>query len=120
MKVKIDLPALSDNTFELNDRVWLVTSLIEKSKNLPVFDLPLAHIDVAVKLWDINTVYNFAYHMKKCNEADLSYPVIMDATGFIMDGWHRVAKALVLGLESIKCVRFEDTPPCDYRKDEHK
>ena len=50
-------------------------------------------------------------------DADMSYPIIMDDEGFIMDGWHRVAKALLEGRETIKAVRFENTPAPDYVKE---
>ena len=52
--------------------------------------------------------------MKRVQETDLDHPLILDEEGFIMDGWHRVAKALLEGRETIKAVRFETTPAPDY------
>jgi hypothetical protein len=31
-----------------------------------------------------------------------------------MDGWHRITRALVEGRATIKAVRFDETPPCDF------
>ena len=53
---------------------------------------------------------DFVGHMRMVLEADLSYPIILDSTGDIMDGRHRVAKALLMGLPTIKFVRFVENP----------
>ncbi|GAG07020.1 unnamed protein product, partial [marine sediment metagenome] len=51
------------------------------------------------------------------NDADLSCPIILDDEGYVMDGRHRVMKALLLKKETIKAVRFEKNPVHDYLKD---
>ena len=48
------------------------------------------------------------------DEVDLDYPIILCADGHLMDGMHRVAKALYEGRKNIKAVRFEVTPEPDY------
>jgi len=51
--------------------------------------------------------------MKAVNDADLTFPIILDEDGDIMDGRHRVMKAMLLGEESILAVRFDKNPsPC--------
>jgi hypothetical protein len=106
---------VADNYFREGNKVWLVTSLIEKSKDLEVFDLPLRCFCVGSEIWKpIKTALDLARHMKRVQEVSLDYPVILDEEGFIMDGWHRVAKALLQGWSTIKAVRFDKTPPCDY------
>lgn len=47
--------------------------------------------------------------------ADLSYPVILAADGRVMDGMHRIAKALAMGLETVDAVQFQKQPEPDYR-----
>jgi ParB-like chromosome segregation protein Spo0J len=57
-------------------------------------------------------------HMHAVKNADLKYPIILDEDGEIMDGRHRIMKALYLGVESIKAVRFDANPsPCEITKD---
>jgi nitrogen fixation protein len=51
----------------------------------------------------------------RCNETDLSLPIILAANGSLMDGMHRIAKAWVLGLKEIQVVRFPVTPEADER-----
>lgn len=118
VNIEIDIPGLG--TFTDGNQVWKVTSLIYhvEQQKLDVFDLPLCGINIANRAWESDglTIKEFAKHWKRANEADLNYPVILDDDGFIMDGWHRVAKALFLGMSTIKAVRFDETPVCDYVK----
>ena len=93
-------------------KVWIMAKPIDMAKDLEVFDLPLAHIDIDVAPWgDKKPIENFAYHMKRVQHSDLKHPVIMSQSGFIMNGWHRVVKAMLEGRESVKAVRFERNPP---------
>ena len=53
-------------------------------------------------------------HIRLIHEADLSCPIILSAEGYVMDGMHRVSKALFLGKEAIIAVQFDETPKPDY------
>ena len=57
-------------------------------------------------------------HMRLIEETDLRYPVILSSDGRVMDGMHRVAKALLEGQETIETVKFSEDPEPDY-KDVH-
>lgn len=50
-------------------------------------------------------------HMRRILDADLAHPIILDADGTIMDGAHRAAKAILLGLATVSVVQFASTPP---------
>lgn len=39
---------------------------------------------------------------------------ILDASGRVIDGMHRVCKALMQGLATIRAVRFDADPPPDF------
>jgi hypothetical protein len=41
-------------------------------------------------------------HMKAVNDADLEKPIILDEDGELMDGRHRMMKAMLTGAETIK------------------
>ena len=107
---------LTENRYVFDGQVWLVSSLLEHAKGLEPFDLPLKHIHIDESVWKISSAVGLVEHLVRVMKTDLSHPVIMDQDGFIMDGWHRVAKALFLGRASVKAVRFEVTPPCDFRQ----
>ncbi|HJZ13152.1 MAG TPA: hypothetical protein VJ521_13430, partial [Acidobacteriota bacterium] len=53
-------------------------------------------------------------HIKLIEEADLSFPVILSSDGAVMDGMHRIAKAMLHGREAIEAVQFEKDPEPDY------
>lgn len=119
MPVKIPDCKMEEEHHWNGKKAWVMAKLIEAAKDLPVFDLPLLHIDIDVAPWGRDhTIESFAYHVKRAQKADMSYPVIMNDSGFIMNGWHRVLKALVEGRESVKAVRFEVTPPHCFKEDD--
>lgn len=109
---------VSDNTFRGADNgVYQVARLIELAKGLEPFDAPVKCLCISTHIFHpIESARWLAEHVKRVNDTNLDYPVIMDADGMIMDGWHRVVKALVEGRETIKAVRFEKTPSPDYYK----
>lgn len=116
MKVSLNNGGLADGRFtDAGGQVWSVTRLIEHSKGLVPFDMPLAGICISEPVFrESKTARSIAEHVKRVNETDLQYPILLDPDGFIMDGWHRVVKALVEGHETIKAVRFLKLPFCDF------
>ena len=99
--------------------VWEVERLWVLSKDLPVKTVPLSAItnfdDVC---WFHSnkkkpTCRAVASHAKRIYEADISRPIIFSASGIMMDGMHRVAKAWLLGIEEIQAVQFSADPPPD-------
>jgi hypothetical protein len=61
------------------------------------------------------TVRNVVEHARRMLEADLSYPVILGHDGRVMDGMHRIARALLEGQAEISAVRFPSPVEPDYR-----
>ncbi|XOV84654.1 MAG: hypothetical protein ACFHXK_05940 [bacterium] len=53
-------------------------------------------------------------HLQLIQACDLSYPIILDAQGRLMDGMHRVCKAVMADERQILAVRFTTDPPPDY------
>ena len=79
------------------------------SKDLEVMDVPLKHLNVYY-LYRNLSLRDMVMHMNAVKDADLSYPIILDEDGELMDGRHRVMKALYLGRDTIKAVRFNENP----------
>lgn len=105
--------ALPDQFCVFDGGSWSVARLIEYAKDLPVFDLPLHHMDLSDVLWDDCTPRQMAGHILAVQNADLSKPIILCADGSILDGRHRVVKAIAEGKPSVKAVRFAENPvPC--------
>ena len=55
-----------------------------------------------------------AEHARLIQGADLHHPIILSADGRVMDGMHRVCKALIEGRKTVVAVRFESDPDPDY------
>lgn len=92
---------------------WSVPRLFQLTKDLPVMTVPLDHLNI-YNVYDKITLRELAGHVIAVNEADLKYPIILDEDGEIMDGRHRIIKAIITGKKTIKAVRFDENPePCE-------
>ena len=113
--VKLDGCAVYENTYSHDGKVWSVANLIARAKDLVEFDLPLVALHLDVEVWTpVGTPLGIGFHVRRALDVDTAHPVILSAEGFIMDGWHRVLRALIDGKPTIKAVRFAVTPPHDY------
>lgn len=93
-------------SIEDGDCQWLVRDLYRATENEPAFELPLAHIPLDTH--DLTTkrgLISFARHMKHVMECDLSIPIIMSEYGTILDGRHRIVRALFEGKTTILAKR---------------
>jgi hypothetical protein len=63
---------------------------------------------------DAPTCRKIVDHARLMREVDLSFPVILSADGRVMDGMHRVCRALLDELKTINAVRFTKDPEPDY------
>lgn len=96
-------------------RQWKTLTLFEAAKGLKEFDYPINLIDKEEEnVWSVETIADFISHSKRVEGADLSFPIIVSSQGSIMDGYHRICKAVLQGLESVKAVQFDVDPEEDY------
>jgi hypothetical protein len=96
------------------EKRWVIKNLISLASELPVKEMPLEHLCFRDLHPVISSFRDWIGHIKSVYSADLSYPIILDDEGSVMDGAHRIAKAFLEKKETIKFVRFETTPPADY------
>jgi hypothetical protein len=54
-------------------------------------------------------------HCKRMIDADLSYPVILGPNGEVLDGVHRIGKAMLAGETKVRAVRLAQMPEEDER-----
>lgn len=91
---------------------WSVARLFELSKNMPILEIPLDHLNIC-HTYESVTIRDMIMHINAIKNADLSYPIIIDEDGEILDGRHRIMKAILEGANSIKAVKFDENPtPC--------
>ncbi len=99
---------------------WDVDKLILLTQNIKPKNVNLDNIrELDESYWynnieDIPTCRSISEHIKLVNEADLYYPIIICPEGKLMDGMHRVVKAYLTGLTSIKAYQFDYIPLPDY------
>ena len=99
---------------------WDVHRLIELSSSLTPSLINLNEIsEIDENYWFgdgsvIPTGRVIAEHIKLVMETDLEFPIILCSKGRLMDGMHRVLKALLEEKDTILCVRFIEDPEPDY------
>ena len=98
---------------------WEVERLWEITRAFPIRQVPLSAIhDFDLVTWLDGEHYKptcraVTEHARKIMDAGFRYPVILSAQGHVMDGMHRIAKAWLLGQETINAVQFTEDPEPD-------
>jgi hypothetical protein len=102
-------------------RAWDVDKLVALVKDLPTIQVPLSAIrELDQNYWygsdgnNTPTCRSIADHFRLVNEADLSFPIILSSDGGVMDGMHRVVKAVIEGRTSISARQLTRDPEPDY------
>lgn len=86
--------------------------MFELSRELPVIEVPLDHLHLYYTYEKIR-LRDMVMHMKAVLAVDKSKPIILDEDGELMDGRHRIMRAMLDGDATIKAVRFDKNPdPC--------
>jgi hypothetical protein len=99
---------------------WDVDRLIRLAADLPLVEVPIASvIEVDSAYWygfgEVPTVRSVVEHARLIAEAETEWPILLSHDGRVMDGMHRIARALLDGESTIRAVRFADEIEPDYR-----
>ena len=107
--------------FRPSDRgllAWDVDRLVRLSNNLPRKQIPLSNIHELDEAWNSEdeppTWRTLIAHLTLIDDADLSFPIILSSNGDVMDGMHRVARAVQEGRHVITAVQFDHDPEPDH------
>jgi GNAT superfamily N-acetyltransferase len=98
---------------------WEVTRLIEQSRSLRVTQRETSSFGEVDQVYWFDdyyrpTVRQVIEHAGLIRDVETHYPVITAADGRVMDGMHRVARAIMDGRTSVDVVRFETDPEPTY------
>ena len=97
--------------------LWYTERLWELAASLEPFEMALEDVaELDQNCWFPErepTLRRIAEHSRRIRDADLGWPIILNADGSLMDGGHRVCKALLEGKTSILAVKFDSMPPPD-------
>jgi hypothetical protein len=94
--------------------------LLDVAAGLPVEDVPLAEIEEIDSVYWFDeqrppTVREVALHVRLTQEVDLAHPIILGPDGRVMDGMHRIVRAMLEERRTIAAVRLPELPEPDYR-----
>ena len=109
-------PATSGDGYD----AWEVARLIELARNL---DVERVAID---SIWEVDTDYwsdataepsvrRMLKHMRAVLDVDTSRPIILGVDGRLMDGMHRVCRAILDDQATVAAVQFDVHPEPDFR-----
>jgi len=97
--------------------LWYTERLWRLAEKLPPFEISICGVpELDQNCWfdgSEPTLRRVAEHCARINDADLSKPIILNADGSLMDGGHRLCKALLEGRQTILAVRFDVMPTPD-------
>ncbi len=98
---------------------WDVDRLLELVQDRPTEQVPLDAIaELDTEYWFDHgyapTVRAVVEHARLLADADLAWPILLDPGGGVLDGMHRVGKALLLGERTIAARRLTTLPPPDH------
>jgi len=99
---------------------WDVRRLVALARDLPLERVPLERIaELGEPHWYAHgeatpTCRSVVEHCRLIAEADLAFPIVLDRAGRVMDGMHRVCRALLEGRPDVAAVRFERDPEPDH------
>jgi hypothetical protein len=97
---------------------WDVDRLVQLTSHLPRKRVPVHEIrelnencfgDDEPSTWRA-----LVEHVRLIEDTDLAFPIILSASGAVMDGMHRVAKAALQGRDTIEAVQFDEDPEPDH------
>lgn len=104
-----------------NVLVWDVNRLVNLSSGLPRITIRVESVrELDEAYWsgagqERLTCRDVIEHARLINEAEFCHPIILSADGRVMDGMHRVAKALMEGRAGIEAVQFDVDPVPDFK-----
>jgi hypothetical protein len=100
-------------------RAWDVDRLLTLTKDFPRIQVPLTSIrELDEPFWfsgdNPRTCRAVVERARLIEAVDLAFPIILSSDGRVMDGMHRIGKAVLLRRSTIEAVPFADDPKPDY------
>jgi hypothetical protein len=99
---------------------WRVSSLWLACKNSPIQTFPLTFFSDVLDedFWFQSnqkpTIRNIIRHSERIFNADASFPIIIDKSGNILDGYHRIARAFLFDKAIINIQQLMVLPEPDF------
>ena len=108
----------SGHWVSLGKRAWHIETVWHAVQGMPVEEVPVAAIrEIDEDCWfrgGAATVRAVVQHVRQIQEADLSLPIILSADGEVLDGMHRIAKAVLSGYATVSAQHLSCNPDPDW------
>jgi hypothetical protein len=97
--------------------LWYTERLWREARELEPFEIQIESIkELDMNCWfgsSEPTMREVMKHFSRIQTTQLEYPIILNEDGSLMDGGHRVCKALLEGRSTILAVQFSTMPEPD-------
>lgn len=100
-------------------KYWEDKTLWQAAEGKPCIELSVSELaDMSFDGWNTQTLADVARETRSIIKADMNYPILVTPEHRIMDGCHRVVKAVIYRQTSIKAIILDvsdkDFPKPDY------
>lgn len=101
-------------------RSWRVETLWNAARELETFYMAPRAVLEALKEHEWSTpghehgLHAFIKHWEQAEAAKIDFPIILSESGELLDGAHRLAKAVMHNHLRIPCRQFKEEPPSDF------
>ena len=114
----MDAPEASRHWLSDGDRAWYVETVWAAAQGVPVQQVAVDSLpEVDEDCWFSGqpaTVREVVRHTQRILEADTELPVILSAGGQVLDGMHRISRALLDGRPTVPAQRLVVDPEPDW------
>ena len=96
---------------------WHVANLFNycnDPENADMFELDTHSLALHQTIWGELSMFELINHYRQAMDTDLTHPVIVSAEGWVLDGWHRIVKAILTDVRYLPAVRMKVNPPYDF------
>ena len=111
------MPAKHTTTRNGKRLLWYTERLWQLAAEFEPFQIDIEDIaELDQNCWFTSrepTLREVATHYLRIHDADLTRPIILNADGSLMDGGHRICRALIEGKRAVAAVRFKVMPEPD-------
>jgi len=92
-------------------------SLHKAAEHIPVttYHINTEKILEEMIMWKLKSFHDFLVHFERVAGADLATPLILRSDGYVMDGWHRIIKAIHEGITELPAKKFIEDPEPDFK-----
>lgn len=94
---------------------WDASTLYQAAKDQKcrAFKFPLKFFNMTTRRFGASSVADMAHHAKRIMNADLDIPVVLCPDGGVLDGFHRITRALALDKGHVMAYRLKEMPEPD-------